>query len=280
MSLQDSRSRTLAEQHSTYLRALYVTHERTVILLLFVQWFACIAIAVWTSPFTFTESGNQIHLHVWMALFLGASLAIFPTLLACAHSGKPGARFALAIAQVLFSSLFIHLMYGRIEAHFHVFGSLALLSFFRDWRVIVAASAIVLIDHGLRGLLWPEMIYGTGVRSLSRSLEHGIWVLFVDVFLILSCIRSQHEMLEITKKNAELRRAKEQLDHRVYERTRDLQIQKEEVDRLALVAKSTTNAVMILDVDYRVVWVNAGGLASTGIRPKRRWGLRSPNGWI
>src|SRR5262245_15602680 len=32
---------------------------------------------------------------------------------------------------------------GRIETHFHVFGSLAFLAFYRDWRVLVTATVVV-----------------------------------------------------------------------------------------------------------------------------------------
>ena len=37
---------------------------------------------------------------------------------------------------MLMSALLIHLTGGRIETHFHVFGSLAILAFYRDWRVL------------------------------------------------------------------------------------------------------------------------------------------------
>ena len=42
--------------------------------------------------------------------------------------------------QMLWSALLIHLSGGRIETHFHIFGSLAFLAFYRDWRVLVTAS--------------------------------------------------------------------------------------------------------------------------------------------
>ena len=51
------------------------------------------------------------------------------------------ARHVIAIGQMLMSALLIHLTGGRIETHFHVFGSLAILAFYRDWRVLISASA-------------------------------------------------------------------------------------------------------------------------------------------
>ena len=44
---------------------------------------------------------------------------------------------------MLMGALLIHLSGGRIETHFHVFGSLAFLALYRDWRVLVTASAVV-----------------------------------------------------------------------------------------------------------------------------------------
>jgi ABC-type dipeptide/oligopeptide/nickel transport system permease component len=45
---------------------------------------------------------------------------------------------------MLTSALLIHLTGGRIETHFHVFGSLAFLAFYRDWRMLLSATIVVL----------------------------------------------------------------------------------------------------------------------------------------
>ncbi|MBS2007802.1 MAG: histidine kinase, partial [Cyanobacteria bacterium SZAS TMP-1] len=81
-------------------------------------------------------------------------------------------RHTVAIAQMLYSALFIHLTGGRIETHFHIFGSLAFLSFYRDWRVLITASLVVVADHILRGLYFPMSIYGVNAIEPLRWLEH------------------------------------------------------------------------------------------------------------
>ena len=63
------------------------------------------------------------------------------------------------------SALLIHLTGGRIETHFHVFGSLAILAFYRDWRVLIPATVVVALDHMLRGLFWPAV----GLRRARRQ---------------------------------------------------------------------------------------------------------------
>ena len=65
----------------------------------------------------------------------------FPVALALLRPGVAMTRYSIAIAQMLMSALLIHLTGGRIETHFHVFGSLAFLAFYRDWRVLVPATA-------------------------------------------------------------------------------------------------------------------------------------------
>jgi signal transduction histidine kinase len=108
---------------------------------------------------------------------------------------------------MLMSALLIHLTGGRIETHFHVFGSLAFLAFYRDWRVLIPATIVVALDHLLRGIYWPQSVYGVLLASQWRWLEHSAWVVFEDVFLVIACIRGVHELREIATRTAVLERA-------------------------------------------------------------------------
>ena len=67
--------------------------------------------------------------------------------------------------QVLFSALLIDVTGGRIETHFHVFVSLAFLSAYKDWTVLIPATVIVVLDHLLRGIYLPQSVYGVAVVS-------------------------------------------------------------------------------------------------------------------
>src|SRR5437870_7142752 len=95
---------------------------------------------------------------------------------------------------MLMSALLIHLTGGRIETHFHVFGSLAILAFYRDWKVLISASVVVYLDHLLRGFFWPQSVYGVLAATTWRSLEHAGWVVFEVTFLIFSIRKSLSEM--------------------------------------------------------------------------------------
>src|SRR5204863_880021 len=121
---------------------------------------------------------SRLHPHVWTSVLAGGVIIALPVVLALKFPGRPVTRYAVAMAHMLMSALLIHLSGGRIETHFHVFGSLAFLAFYRDWQVLISAAAVVSIDHIFRGLFWPESVYGVLAAPLWRSLEHAGWVVF------------------------------------------------------------------------------------------------------
>jgi two-component system sensor histidine kinase/response regulator len=171
------------------------------------QWVAGIVFALVVSPRTWAGTTSQLHVHVWAAVFLGGALSLPPAILGLTRPGATSTRYTIACVQMLMSALLIHLTGGRIETHFHVFGSLAFLAFYRDWRVLIPATAIVAGDHALRGLFWPQSVYGTFLPSQWRWVEHAAWVVFEDVFLVMSCVRGTRELREIADRTATLERA-------------------------------------------------------------------------
>src|SRR4029077_11144237 len=130
---------------------------------------------------------SRPHVHLLAAFELGGAIVAFPIFLAMTRSGSPLTRHAIAIGQMLFGGLLIHLTGGRLETHFYVFGSLAFLAFYRDWKVVVTASVVVAADQLLRGMYDPQSVYGIGIADEWRWLEHAGWVLFENAFLIRAC---------------------------------------------------------------------------------------------
>jgi signal transduction histidine kinase len=191
-----------AHQHEIYQRTDFLFAR-----LLIAQWLAGICFAIWISPLAWAGTTSTTHTHVWAAIFLGGAISVPPALLGLFRRGAVSTRYSIATAQMLMSALLIHLTGGRIETHFHVFGSLAFLAFYRDWRVLVPATVVVAADHLLRGIFWPESVYGVLTASQFRWLEHSAWVIFEDVFLVLSCIRGTRELREIATRTAILEQA-------------------------------------------------------------------------
>src|SRR4051794_1771660 len=80
----------------------------------------------------------------------GSGLSLVPVMLVWHQSGATLNRHVIAVSQMLSSSLLIQIPGGRIETHFHVFGFLAFLAFYRDWRVLVTATIVTGLDHAGR----------------------------------------------------------------------------------------------------------------------------------
>ena len=182
-------------------------HKRTDRLfagLMGVQWIAGIVFAIWVSPLTWDGPISRTHIHVWAAVIVGGIISLFPALLGLCRPGLPSTRYTIATAQMLMGALLIHLTGGRIETHFHVFGSLAFLAFYRDWKVLVPATIVVAADHMIRGAFWPQSVYGVLVASQWRWIEHAAWVIFEDVFLLMACRRSIVEMMQTAVRTAAL----------------------------------------------------------------------------
>jgi len=225
--------------------------------LMLFQWLACIVAAFWISPKTWTGLSSAVHPHLWAAVIIGGGIVSFPVILAFTRPGTPLTRHAVAVGQMLCSALLIHVTGGRIETHFHVFGSLAFLAFYRDWRVLISGSVVVALDHFLRGLYWPESVYGTVLASQWRWLEHGAWVIFEDVFLIKSCIKGEVEMWEIAERQAQL-----EASHATVEQ--NLLVLRESEARKAAILESALDCVITIDHCGRIVEFNPAAEATFG----------------
>jgi two-component system sensor histidine kinase/response regulator len=223
------RARQLLAEHQ---RNIHVRSDRLFAGLLVLQWLIAIGVALWLSPHQWAGVIRETHVHVLAALALGAVIVTFPVLLVVLRPGTAITRHVVGAGQMLMGILLIHLSGGRIETHFHVFGSLALLAFYRDWRILVSASLIVCVDHFLRGLYWPQSVYGVPSAAGWRWLEHAGWVAFIDIFLIWSCIQGVREMTAIAERQAELEATGTRIERTVEERTAELREQSERMREL------------------------------------------------
>jgi two-component system, NtrC family, sensor histidine kinase HydH len=172
--------------------------------LMLAQWVFAVVLALVVSPWAWQGKEKTVHVHVWVAIFLGGAITSLPVLLARERPGEASTRHVIACAQMLWSALLIHLTGGRIETHFHVFGSLAFLAFYRDWPVMLTGAAVIAVDHFLRGILWPESVYGIPNPEWWRFLEHAGWVIFCVSFLVMSCRKSEKDMRVMAERGAEL----------------------------------------------------------------------------
>ncbi|MDB5175061.1 MAG: hybrid sensor histidine kinase/response regulator [Phycisphaerales bacterium] len=210
VELQEQVRVRASELRQAQERALWWNTDRLFGLLLVLQWVAGVVVAAWLSPAASLGPAHKIHPHVWVAVFLGGLISALPIGLILLRPGAPRTRYVISGAQALHSALLIHLAGGRIETHFPIFGSLAFLSFYRDWRVLVPVTLVTAADHGLWTHLWPESAFGLQSAAFWHFSGHVTWVLFEEVFLVWSCVRSAREMAELADRQARLEFAQAQ----------------------------------------------------------------------
>lgn len=198
--------------------------------LLVLQWVAATLFTCFFSPLTWSGGQSAMHIHLFVVGLGGGIVTSLPVALAFLQPGRQSTRYVMATSQMAWSTILIHVTGGRIETHFHVFGSLAFLAFYRDVKVFVPATLVVVFDHFARGLYWPESIYGVTNPEWWRTIEHAGWVLFIDAFLIRNCQIAYNDLrrlcsrqTQLSGSEAELRRHADELEERVACRTTQLE---------------------------------------------------------
>ncbi|MFH1299510.1 MAG: PAS domain-containing sensor histidine kinase, partial [Planctomycetota bacterium] len=184
---------------------------------LVVQWMAAILVATFVSPRTWIGDTPYVHFHIWLATLFGGIIISLPLFLVYMRPGQFTTRIAIAISQMLYAALIIHLSGGRIETHFYVFGSLAFLACYRDWKVIVVATVVVAIDHFVRGVWWPLSAFGVSTESPFRWMEHAGWVIFEDIFLIRISLRGIQEQKKLCQRQADLELVNTKINEQVHQ---------------------------------------------------------------
>ena len=172
--------------------------------LMIVQWLGGVLAALVISPFTWTAAHRALHIHVTLALLLGGALASLPVYLGLTRPGQPLTRHVIAVAQLCFSELLIAISGGRIETHFHIFASLAVLAFYRDWRVLLTATVVAVAFHWYGNVYFPLATYGVLHPEPWRWLEHAFWVAMTDAFLFYSCRQGIRELQNMSLRQAQL----------------------------------------------------------------------------
>jgi diguanylate cyclase (GGDEF)-like protein/PAS domain S-box-containing protein len=255
--LYDSIYRRSTEETRRRAEALFRSHQEWIYRdtdqlfgsLLILQWLAGIVTAVQLSPRAWAGLGSQVHPYLWAAILLGGEVISLPVVLTRLRPGTAAARHAVAVGQAAMGALLIHLSGGRIEAHFHIFVSLALLAFYRDWRVLVTFSSLVALDHFLRGLYWPQSVFGVLAVGRWRWLEHTSWVALECIFLTRCCVLGTREMRAIAMQQAELEVTREGIERTVAERTVELEATNRSLE--AEVAERTRAEVALRESEAR-----------------------------
>lgn len=124
------------------------------------------------------------------------------------------------------SALLVHFWGGVIEAHFHFFVMIVLLTLYEDWVPFLTAALYVLLHHGIGGVIAPGSVY-----NHSDAIEHpwrwaGIHALFVTAAGAAGVVawRQQERMrADLREANDALGRSNRELETFAYVASHDLQ---------------------------------------------------------
>jgi PAS domain S-box-containing protein len=153
-------------------RSAYRNTDRLFAILLPLQWVASGILGA-----VFLESDS----HIQTAVFLGGIITLPPFLLTIFFPGRAVTRYSVGVGQILISALILHATGNRVESYFHLFGSLAFLSFYRDWKLLSVAGLIALFNQPIGAALLP------GIKETFDTaswVELAGWMIFENIFLI------------------------------------------------------------------------------------------------
>jgi diguanylate cyclase (GGDEF)-like protein/PAS domain S-box-containing protein len=109
----------------------------------------------------------------------GGLIALIATAATLAGRRKRIAALLVAFGLITSSAVLVHLWGGVIEAHFHFFVMIVVLSLYEDWVPFLVAAAYVVIHHGLFGALDPNSVYNHAeavAHPWRWAAIHGLFV--------------------------------------------------------------------------------------------------------
>ncbi len=115
-----------------------------------------------------------------------AEAGLVAVLGALAGWGRFGRRARAALTTAgLFScsAILVHLSGGYIEAHFHFFVVVGLVTLYQDWTAFVIGVAYVVLHHGLAGALAPGAVY----NHPAAQQHPWRWATIHGAFIFFAC---------------------------------------------------------------------------------------------
>ncbi len=152
------------------------------------QFVFALFLVLFMMPATPWMAGDSLWIHQNIVAGLAAVFSLVAVAALRRAPASRGAHLLVAVIQLLYSGLLIHASGGRVETHFHIFASLAILAFYVDIPVILVATATTGIDHIVRGFFFPQSIFDMDTVMIFHPIEHILWVVFMDVFVILGIL--------------------------------------------------------------------------------------------
>ena len=133
---------------------------------------AALLILLWAHAVGLALFGVAQGFGVGHSLLEGSVVASFAGLAMLAHRRQRLASALVSLGLITSSAMLVHLWDGVIEAHFHFFVMMVVLSLYEDWLPFLLAAAYVVLHHGVTGVARSQL--GLQPRRRGRpALEVG-----------------------------------------------------------------------------------------------------------
>ena len=162
-----ARAHRILPAGNTLPHAVWLRRHRALLILL---WLQTAGLAIYA-----IAAGYGV-VHSLQEAGIVASLAVA----AMATKNRPRvASTFVSVGMISVSAVLVHLTGGLIEAHFHFFVMILLLTLYEDWIPFLIAAAYVLVHHGVAGTLDPGSVYNHPDALAHPWKWAGIHALFV-----------------------------------------------------------------------------------------------------
>jgi EAL domain-containing protein (putative c-di-GMP-specific phosphodiesterase class I) len=105
---------------------------------------------------------------------------------------------AASFGLITASAILVHLWNGVIEAHFHFFVMIGVLTLYQDWMAFGIAIGYVVLHHGLVGVLAPEQVYDHPeaiAHPWRWAMIHGAFVLAASAAHVVAWRTNENQLL-------------------------------------------------------------------------------------
>jgi signal transduction histidine kinase len=162
-----------------------------------------------------------------------------------------GGPLLVALGLLTSSAVIVHMSGGVIEAHFHFFVVIVLLTLYEDWTIFLFAAGFVVLHHGIGGAIDPHAIFNhpdAEAHPWRWALVHAAYVAAAGLAAVVTWrlnedLRDRHVGL-IAEKQAALERA-EAAERELERHARELERSNRELDEFAAIASHDLSAPLL-----------------------------------